>query len=312
MDIDKYLGVFMGLLIGDALGAPFESGFLERLVWRFIGKKAGKQRYTDDTEMSIVLAKHFIKYNRFEPNILAQEFAKEVKWSRGYGRGAVYILKKIEKGMSYQKAATLKYKNGSFGNGAAMRVAIVTIALFNKGIEEIFKAVKNISETTHMNQEAIEGAKIIAYMVYMAMKIDINKIDKLPSLNLNDSILNNLLSIVSLKNYKEKIEFIKESINGETLTKSEIIKFLGNGIAAINSVPFALYSALKYKDSDIKDMLNYIYKVGGDTDTIGAMAGAIWGAINGLSSIQKATYSKIEGVDLIMDLSEKLFLAQKN
>ena len=61
---NKYIGCFLGLAIGDAFGAPFEGGFIERLLWKVIGKtKDGKQRYTDDTQMSIDLANSFIKNN---------------------------------------------------------------------------------------------------------------------------------------------------------------------------------------------------------------------------------------------------------
>ena len=65
IDDDKYLGCFLGLAIGDAYGAPFEGGYIERLLWRIIGKtNNGKIRYTDDTQMSIDLAKSFIEKKR--------------------------------------------------------------------------------------------------------------------------------------------------------------------------------------------------------------------------------------------------------
>ena len=61
---NKYSGCFLGLAIGDAYGAPFEGGPIERLLWKAIGKtKDGKLRYTDDTQMSIDLAISFIQNN---------------------------------------------------------------------------------------------------------------------------------------------------------------------------------------------------------------------------------------------------------
>jgi hypothetical protein len=53
-------------------------------------------------------------------------------------------------------------------------------------------------------------------------------------------------------------------------------------------------------------MLAKIYKLGGDTDTIGAMAGAIWGAFNGCDAIDKSTIKCVENSAKIIELSEQL------
>lgn len=52
-------------------------------------------------------------------------------------------------------------------------------------------------------------------------------------------------------------------------------------------------------------MLNEIYQLGGDTDTIGAMAGAIWGAFNGHRAIQQVA-DTIENSELIASLASRL------
>lgn len=54
-------------------------------------------------------------------------------------------------------------------------------------------------------------------------------------------------------------------------------------------------------------MLTKIYKLGGDTDTIGAMAGAIWGAFNGCDAIDKSKIMRIENLAKIVELSEQLY-----
>ncbi len=35
---DKFIGTFIGLSLGDALGAPYEGGFIERFLWKFFAK----------------------------------------------------------------------------------------------------------------------------------------------------------------------------------------------------------------------------------------------------------------------------------
>ena len=52
--LDLFQGCLLGLSLGDALGAPYEGGVLERLLWRLIGKTSqGEMRWTDDTQMTI-------------------------------------------------------------------------------------------------------------------------------------------------------------------------------------------------------------------------------------------------------------------
>ena len=50
----RYLGVGLGLLIGDAHCAPYEGGLLERGLWKCIGTVGDrghtKRRYTDDSQ----------------------------------------------------------------------------------------------------------------------------------------------------------------------------------------------------------------------------------------------------------------------
>jgi hypothetical protein len=54
---DRFIGCLLGLATGDALGAPYEGGPLERLVWRLIGRTSdGCLRWTDDTQMALDLA----------------------------------------------------------------------------------------------------------------------------------------------------------------------------------------------------------------------------------------------------------------
>ena len=58
---DKFIGTFIGLSLGDALGAPFEGGLIERFLWKFFSKTpTGKMRWTDDTQMSIDLAESIL------------------------------------------------------------------------------------------------------------------------------------------------------------------------------------------------------------------------------------------------------------
>ena len=54
-------------------------------------------------------------------------------------------------------------------------------------------------------------------------------------------------------------------------------------------------------------MVNVITKLGGDADTIGAMAGAIWGAANGATKLPAESLSKLEQRERLTDLAGQLY-----
>src|SRR5688572_396147 len=124
--VDQFQGCLLGLALGDALGAPLEGGILERLLWRAIGvSRKGEMRWTDDTQMSVDLVESFLAQGRVNPDDLARRFAKSYRWSRGYGPGAAKVLKRIARGTDWRKANRSVYRDGSYGNGAAMRAPIL-------------------------------------------------------------------------------------------------------------------------------------------------------------------------------------------
>src|SRR5262249_21341895 len=69
---------------------------------------------------------------------------------------------------------------------------------------------------------------------------------------------------------------------------------LGTGIAASESCITALYIALRFLDVNFEDMVRFVCDCGGDTDTIAAMAGAIWGASNGSANLPAHHLAKLE------------------
>jgi len=60
---------------------------------------------------------------------------------------------------------------------------------------------------------------------------------------------------------------------------------LGNGVAASVSCVTTLYVALRFHGRPFMEMLEFIIRIGEDVDTIGAMAGALWGAAQGSAGL---------------------------
>ena len=110
--------------------------------------------------MSIDIANSFLRNNGINQNHLAFTFADSYRWSRGYGPGAARLLKKIKKGADWQDVNQVQFKNGSFGNGAAMRTPILAMCIL-EDTERLHEEVVKYSEITHAHPLAIEGAKLV-------------------------------------------------------------------------------------------------------------------------------------------------------
>lgn len=246
--------------------------------------------------MSIDLAFSFIQNNGLNQEHLAATFAENYHWSRGYGPSTARLLKKIKKGASWKDVNRVKFKHGSFGNGAAMRAPILAMC-FPKDEEKLSKNIVKCSEITHAHPLAIEGAKLIAFVTCAA---------------LHDWAIEAIMEAIPTwcesDQYKTKVAFCIELVQAsDTVQNKELKVKLGNGIAASQSCVTAIYFAFKYKNQSYDSMLNQVHKLGGDTDTIGAMAGAIWGAFNGWNAIDKNKIQNIENSAKIIELSEQLY-----
>ena len=164
---DQIKGCLLGCAYGDAMGANYEGGFLERLVWKLIGTTKGQMRFTDDTQMTLDIVTSILSQKTLDQDHLAQTFANSYRWSRGYGPGAAKTLKQIRKGMPWSQANISQYKDGSFGNGAAMRAPV--LALFYPE-HQLKEKVKQASIITHAHPEAIEGAWLVALTTSLALQ----------------------------------------------------------------------------------------------------------------------------------------------
>jgi len=88
--------------------------------------------------------------------------------------------------------------------------------------------------------------------------------------------------------------------------RAKVVAELGNGIEAFNSVPTAIHSFLSQPQSFARAVLHAI-SLGGDTDTIGAMTGAISGAYLGFDLIPSGWRDRLENRLYIEELAERLW-----
>ena len=293
---EKFAGSMLGTAVGDALGAPTEG-------WgRFAGRRMISGRYTDDTHMMIGVAESLIEKRGFDGEHMAltfmQNFYRE-PW-RGYGPGPPRVFKLIKSGERWDRAAEKLYEGGSYGNGGAMRIAPVGLFYYDEP-EKLYQVACQSARITHSHPLGMEGAVLQARAVALAT-VCTAKVDP-------EGFLKELENFIQSEVYRKKINKIYKLLSCKE-DKIKIVKELGNGIEAFNSVPAAIYSFLSNLDS-FEEAVIYAVSLGGDTDTIGAMTGAIAGAYHGVKGIpcewKNLLENKIKGRDYILGLATRLW-----
>jgi len=295
----KFMGCLVGTAIGDALGARWEGGGMSRsedIV--SLVEKLEQLIYTDDTHMTIGVAESLVENKGFDGEHMAQSFIKnyEAEPWRGYGPGPPKIFRMIRSGEAWDSAASRLYPGGSFGNGSATRVAPVGL-LYSHNPKKLREIACQSSSITHSHELGKEGAALQACAVALALNTPSDEdIDR-------EAFLSRLQNFIQNQLYEEKVARIRELLGEQD--KAKVIAVLGNGIEAPRSVPTAIYCFLR-QPQYYKDTVIYAISLGGDTDTIAAMAGAICGAYLGIEAIPSEWRAKLENREYIESLAENL------
>jgi poly(ADP-ribose) glycohydrolase ARH3 len=178
-----------------------------------------------------------------------------------------------------------------------MRVAPVGL-LYSRNLDKLREIAYRSSSITHSHELGREGAAIQACAVALALNTPADEdIDRAV-------FLSSLQNFIRDRLYKEKIAQMRELLDEQD--KEKVVAVLGNGIEAPRSVPTAIYCFLSQPQS-YKDTVIYAISLGGDTDTIAAMAGAISGAYLGIEAIPSKWRVKLENKEYIKALAEKLW-----
>jgi ADP-ribosylglycohydrolase len=272
-----------GLSVGDAFGERFfvYPDVAESLI-AARATPAPPWRFTDDTQMALSIVSILRQYEGIDRDRLAKSFAERYDSGRGYGSAMHQLLKRIREGEPWYKIApSLFAGQGSFGNGAAMRVAPVG-AFFAGDMDEVVSQARASAEVTHTHPEAIAGA--IAVAVAAAWASRRQGFSSLPS---KEDFLNLVLPFVPESEVQSKIQRARE-LSYETPVQSAAA-ILGNGtyISAQDTVPFTLWCAAQHLDN-YEEALWLTVSGLGDRDTTCAIVGGIVALSTGVEGIPAA------------------------
>ncbi len=274
-------GVLLGSAFGDVLGAPVEGWPPERIAAEYGSPldpvalfAADGGRYTDDTQMLLATLRSLLRSQGVDGEDCGRACAEAFDPARRYGRSATAILEAIRAGANPRQTARLLFPQGSWGNGAAMRIAPVGLFCGHLPAAELRVQVVTAVGFTHDHPEAVDAALVQAMAVGRLSRLAAGQpVD-------GSDLLAEMAAVCDDATMQRALQAAKELLR-QRVAVADAAVLLGNGVRSSESVPLALYAAFFYLDAPLRAIL-VAAACGGDSDTIAAMTGAIVGARYGV------------------------------
>ncbi|MEY8655670.1 ADP-ribosylglycohydrolase family protein [Brachybacterium paraconglomeratum] len=325
---DRAHGALLGLALGDALGMPTQSlphariaalhGRVDRLL-----DAAGDQpiapgmpagSITDDTEQALLLARLLLDGDsHVDPHALA---AALISWEQDMiARGSRDLLGPSTKAaLEKLQAGVPVEETGRYGttNGAAMRIAPVGIAV-TPG-DALLDAVVEASQVTHLTGLGISGAAAIAGAVSAALEgADTDQaLETALDLSAQGASRGSWIAGASIP---ARVRAFRAPLRAlEPAARDEFLRdVVGTSVQSQESVVAALL-LVDLGREDPFGALCTAASLGGDTDTVAAMAGAVLGALHGTDAFPPAMTAQVRevnGLDLAPLAEELLALRRR-
>ncbi|MDU5163369.1 MAG: PfkB family carbohydrate kinase [Actinomyces sp.] len=323
-------GALAGLALGDALGMPTQAMSPEqiRAVYGHItglvdgdasqpyapGMPAGS--VTDDTEQALLIASLLVRGRGTSSGrvaLEAGEFAHALlAWEDSMiERGSLDLLGPSTKAaLERVRAGEDPLTVGGAGttNGAAMRVTPIGIAMPTADPEAFADAVWSSCQVTHATRQGFQSAALVAAAVSFGIDAACS-----PSLDLRSLLWKALSYVDSLPERgawtpdPDVVAATRRAMqlvaNPASSSLACLVEQVGTSVASAQAIPMAF--ALLARDPSPQALLDAA-NIGGDTDTIGAIAGAILGAAlgfevfvgRGLAQVELASHLDLPSVAL--------------
>ncbi|MGL5956166.1 MAG: ADP-ribosylglycohydrolase family protein [Brevinema sp.] len=301
--VNKIKGTLYGQALGDAMGMPGElwnrnkiqrelgsiSTFLNGPKNNLVASNYTAGQFTDDTSQALVILDS-LKQTNYKPDgkIIALNMLKWAEANNAFEQNILGPTSKLALNLVKEGKDTNKVAKEALSNGAAMRIAPIGCLFNYNELYRLADYIRDISKETHFSDISIAGAVMIAASVTLAMEysdvpkaiVEAIQIEEY-ALSLGEETFS--ASIKSRVEYG--INFINSHINDEEKILQFIYKVIGCGVLTSESVSSALLMAYYTKNPNKCALL--CANIGGDTDTIGAMATAICGAAYGIESFDR-------------------------
>ena len=311
---ERIHGALAGLAIGDALGMPTEFmtfaqiresyGWVERFVSPLKthfhhGLPAG--RITDDTGQALAVCRAYLGAGGLTPQSMARELLawadQEPAIDQLVGPSTVQALQRLKNGEDPRRSGC----EGTT-NGAAMRAPVVGMA-HHGDPQACLPDVVSMCLPTHGTGPAISGAAAVACAVAEAMREGASLQSILAAArqgaDAGYEVGNRECAWKWSTPLSERIklaERLVEQSSGTEQALRALYDFVGVNVLVAESVASA-FGVVLLAGGDPYRAICYGANLGGDTDTIAAIAGAVCGAWQGIRAIPIDLLSSLEGLN---------------
>ena len=313
-------GALAGLALGDALGMPTQEMSPEQIrsvYGRITGLVDGdaSQPYapgmpagsvTDDTEQALLVASLLVRGRGTSSGRVALdagEFAHALlDWEDSMiERGSLDLLGPSTKAaLERVRAGEDPLSVGGAGttNGAAMRVTPIGIAVSTADPEAFADAVWSSCQVTHATRQGFQSAALVAAAVSMGIDWDTPSASNMTALLWKAvSYVDSLPERGAWTPDPDVVAATRRAMqlvaNPASSSLECLVEQVGTSVASAQAIPMAF--ALLARDPSPRALLDAT-NIGGDTDTIGAIAGAILGGALGEQVLPADSLSMIEEV----------------
>lgn len=315
---NKILGALYGLAIGDAIGMPPElwsrenvrkvygriEGFLDGnpdnpISWQY---RAGQ--FTDDTAQALILLDSLMANNGCaNPEDIAVRLLEWAKKENAFENNILGPTSKAVLQCYMEHRDPTPFTASADTNGAAMRIPPIGLLFSRKQSKELCDLVIALTSVTHASDVALAGACMTA----MAVASSADGADR-------DEMIEDVLSVEEMARRRGAstpapslsrrilwgTETARKLTGQDEKFSAEIYDMIGAGHFMSETVPAAI--SIAYYCMDVKKCALMCANLGGDTDTIGAIATAICGAKCGIEQIPDEYISVIrQANDIDMD-----------
>ena len=289
---DRALGALLGLVVGDAVGTTLEfcvrdaEPRLEDMIGRgpFCLPPGG---WTDDTSMALALADSLSVCGTLDCRDLMDRFVrwwKEGEYSHtgdcfDIGGTILAALQRYQETGDPMAGSTDRW---TAGNGSLMRLAPVALRFWDDR-EQLAWAASEQSRTTHGAEEAVDACRAFAEL-------------------LADAIAGSPRTRVLAPRKSEGAEAIVGIMGGGWRGKDR--REIESSGYVVHTLEAAIWSVAR--TGCFRDAVLLAANLGGDADTVAAVAGQLAGALYGLSGIPAAWRERVLWNDRILEFGIRL------
>ncbi|OON75147.1 ADP-ribosylglycohydrolase family protein [Streptomyces tsukubensis] len=261
----RALASLRGLAVGDALGSRFFEPSNHPLL-RSGDLPAGPWRWSDDTEMACSVLAVLLDHGRVDQDALAHSFALHYDADRGYGSAVSRLLAAVREGGDWRESSSALFKGqGSWGNGAAMRIAPLG-AWYADDPEQATHQAEISAYPTHQHREGVVGAMAVAAAAALVAAPG-----GPPS---PEALLDGVVALVPRSAVGAGLRRARDMLDYRDSTTVAAVLGCGRRTSAHDTVPFALWSAARGLD-DFEGAFWATARAGGDVDTTCAIVGGV-------------------------------------